>query len=195
MTCNETGRITAAQRAELRELLLGEENSCLVEGMIRERVHPERPTARARIAILCEGAGSLAAFSAGVLQGVLEGIARPAEVVALGGTGYGSISALLAWDGLLRDDRRQAIEQLQGFWRDYTAASLYDTFVNYSTQVMLLLRAFAPLPGPGADDLSSLGHDQLRGMLERRLDFARARALARVAAAPRLAVGAVDRQG
>ena len=192
---NETGRITGDQRAELRELLLGEENSCLLEGMIREREHSEEPERQERIAILCEGAGSLAAFSAGVVQGLLERTADPGAIVALGGTGFGSISALLAWDGLLRDDPRRAMDQLQGFWRDYTAASLIDALMNYSTQFMLHLRAMVPLPGPGADDLSALGHDQLRRMLERQVDFAESRALAHHEAAPQLAVGSVDPQG
>ncbi len=192
---DETGRITSGQREELRELLLGEENSCLLEGMIREREHPEEPRRQERIAILCEGAGSLAAFSAGVVQGLLEGTANSRSIVALGGTGFGAISALLAWDGLLRDDPRQAMEQLQGFWCDYAAASLMDALMNYSTQLVLHLRAMVPLQGPGADDLAALGPDQLRRMLERQVNFAQSRAMALRENAPRLAVDSVGSEG
>ena len=98
----DMGRITLEQRAALRELLLGQEDRGLVEGVIREREHPEAIEGGERIAVFCEGAGSLAAFSAGVLQGLLEHAGDHGEIVALGGTAFGSISALLAWDGLLR---------------------------------------------------------------------------------------------
>ena len=50
----------------------GEEAFCLLEGVIREREHPEQIPDQDRIAIVCQGTGSHAAFTAGVLQGLLE---------------------------------------------------------------------------------------------------------------------------
>src|SRR5208282_4444332 len=49
------GRITDDQLASLRELLLGEEPFCLLEGVIREREHPERMPSQDRIALVCQG--------------------------------------------------------------------------------------------------------------------------------------------
>ena len=43
-----------------------------------------------RIAITCQGDGSHAAFSAGVLQGLLEQDGDHGEIAAIGGMSYGS---------------------------------------------------------------------------------------------------------
>jgi NTE family protein len=60
---------------------------------------------RARVAIACQGGGSLTAFTAGVLQGLLSNPPDDVEVVALSGTSGGAICATLAWDGLVRGAR------------------------------------------------------------------------------------------
>ncbi|MGZ3318720.1 MAG: hypothetical protein ACXU95_15665, partial [Isosphaeraceae bacterium] len=59
----DSGRIDAEQLARLRELLLGEETFCLLEGAIRERERPERIPSQDRIALVCQGTGSHAAFT------------------------------------------------------------------------------------------------------------------------------------
>jgi NTE family protein len=189
------GRITGEQQALLRELLLGEEDSCLVEGVIREREHREDSAGAARIGILCEGVGSQAAFCAGVLQGLLEHLDEEGEIVALGASSFATLSALLAWEGLLRCDWRRAVDQLERFWSDYTASSLLDALVNYSTQMVLRLREWTPLPGMGPCDMPALTHDQLRSLVERRVDLERSRALATCQGAPRLSIGLVGRHG
>jgi len=116
------------------------------------------------------------------------------EIAAIGGMSYGSICALLAWDGLLRGDPQRATDQLRGFWQDYSATCLIDTFLNYSAQMASHLRSMVALPGL-SPYLPSLCQDQLRKMLERRVNFAEARSLAGNEDAPGLLVEAVDVNG
>jgi NTE family protein len=145
-----------------------------------------------RIAIACQGGGSHAAFTAGVLHGLLEKLDNDVEIAALSGTSGGAISALLAWDGLLRGDRSRAIDQLQRFWKDNTASSLLEAFLNYSIQMAIRFRSVVPVPELSPYAFPSWGQDQLRAMLERRVDFAEARKLAVREGAPGLLVGAVN---
>jgi NTE family protein len=145
-----------------------------------------------RVAIACQGGGSHTAFTAGVLQGLLESLGSDLEIVALSGTSGGAISALLAWDGLLRGDRSRAVDQLQRFWKDNAACSLLDAFLNYSIQMAIHFRSVVALPELSPYAFPSLGQEQLRAMLERRVDFAEARELAAREGAPALVVGAVD---
>ena len=149
-------------------------------------------TTTPRIAIACQGGGSHTAFTAGALQAMLEHTADDLEIVALSGTSGGAICALLAWDGLLRDDRRRAVDQLQRFWRDNTADSLLEAFLNYSIQMAIHLRSLGALPEISPYAYPSWSQEQLRRMLERRVDFAAVRSLAQAAGAPALIVGAVD---
>ena len=87
----DSGRIDAEQLARLRELLLGEETFCMLEGAIREREHPERIPSQDRIALVCQGTGSHAAFTAGVLQGLLEQAGGDGQIAALAGTSFGAL--------------------------------------------------------------------------------------------------------
>jgi NTE family protein len=189
-----SGRITAEQSATLRELLLGEEPFSLLEGALREQSRSSETAKPTKIAITCQGDGSHAAFSAGVLQGLLEQDGGYGEIAAIGGMSYGSICALLAWDGLLRGGPQRATDQLQGFWRDYSDTCLIDTFLNYSAQMASHLRSMVAFPGL-SPYLPSLSQDQLRKMLERRVNFAEARSLAGNEDAPGLLVEAVDVNG
>lgn len=189
-----SGQITAEQSATLRELLLGEEPLCLLEGALREQSRGSETAKPTKIAITCQGDGSHAAFSAGVLQGLLEQDGDYGEIAAIGGMSYGSICALLAWDGLLRGDPQRATDQLQGFWQDYSATCLIDTFLNYSAQMAFHLRSIVAFPGL-SPCLPSLSQDQLRKMLERRVNFAEARSMAGNEDAPGLLVEAVDVNG
>ena len=189
-----SGKISADQSATLRDILLGEEPFCLLEGALRERSRWSETPLPTKIAIACQGDGSHAAFSAGVLQGLLEQDGDHGEIAALGGMSYGSICALLAWDGLLRGDPQRARDQLQGFWQDYSATCLIDTFLNYSTQMAFHLRSMVAFPD-FTPYFPSLNQDQLRIMLERRVNFAEARSMAGNKDAPGLVVSAVDVNG
>ena len=193
----DLGRITPEQLVTLREVLLGDETSCLLEGVIREHDHLEATPSRERIAILCEGVGSQAAFSAGVLQGLLDRPIDQGDITALAGTGYGAANAVLAWDGLLRGDPGRAVDQLRGFWRDYTAGSMIDIILNYSVQMARQFHAIVPLQGltSPCTCISTLDRDQPGAMLQRQVDLATARALAQADDAPALVVGTIDNQG
>jgi NTE family protein len=150
------------------------------------------PSNTPRIAIACQGGGSHTAFTAGVLQGLLEVKGDGPDVVALSGSSGGAICALLAWDGLIRGDRGRSIDQLQRFWHETTASSLLDAFLNYSIQMAIRLRPLVPMPEISPYAYPSWSQQQLRLMLERRVDFDEARSLAQVEGAPGLLVGAVD---
>lgn len=145
-----------------------------------------------RVAVACQGGGSHTAFTAGVLQGVLEREPDDLSVVALSGTSGGAICALIAWEGLLRGDPRRGADQLQKFWRDNTASSLLDAFLNYSIQMAIRLRSIVSVPEVSPYTFPSWSQEELRRMLERRVNFDEARALASEGGAPGLVVGAVD---
>jgi NTE family protein len=86
-----------------------------------------------RVAIACQGSGSHTPFTAGVLKKLLKEKVEGKydyEVVALSGTSGGAICALLAWYSLLMNDANRAVELLDSFWRDNSASSLQEKFVN-----------------------------------------------------------------
>ena len=163
---HDCGRINDGQLASLRELLVGEVTFCTLDGEHRGREYSERAPGPHRIALVCQGAGSQAAFTAGVLQGLLEKLGSSDEIVALGGTSFGSVCALLAWEGLLRGEPRAAIDQIEAFWGEYAAGSPIEALLNYSSQMVLHFRALVPLPIAGLHEVSALGPDQLRKMLD-----------------------------
>src|ERR1700677_3290286 len=102
--------------------------------------------AKKRVAIACQGGGSHTAFTAGVLQGLLERLPDDVEVVALSGTSGGAICAALAWEGLLRDDRRLAIRKLQEFWHATAAREPWDRILNHLLVGIQSLRDLMVLP-------------------------------------------------
>ncbi|MFO1432256.1 MAG: patatin-like phospholipase family protein [Candidatus Competibacteraceae bacterium] len=71
-----------------------------------------------KVAIACQGGGSHTAFTAGVLQAILQAKRDDAafQLVALSGTSGGAVCALLAWHGFITQDYARAVEQLQTFW-------------------------------------------------------------------------------
>ncbi len=85
-----------------------------------------------RIAIACQGGGAHAAFTAGVLDRVLEpGFLGGRELVALSGTSGGAVCAAIAWSGLLRRGAAEARARLHQFWRhDLPAAAPLDAALN-----------------------------------------------------------------
>jgi NTE family protein len=145
-----------------------------------------------RIAIGCQAGGSHTAFTAGVLQGLLERISDDMQIVALSGTSGGAFCALLAWDSLLRGDRCRAVAQLERFWRDNTASSLVNAFLNLSVQMAMRLRPVVAVPQFSPYVFPSWPQEELRRMLERRVNFDEARSLAAMDGSPGLVIGAVD---
>jgi predicted acylesterase/phospholipase RssA len=76
------------------------------------------------IAIACQGGGSHAAYSAGVLQQllpVLDEKNQDLRLVGISGTSGGAICALLAWYGWLIDGAETAARKLETFWQSNCA--------------------------------------------------------------------------
>ena len=92
------------------------------------------------IAIACQGGGSHAAFTAGVLAGLFAPAHRDRfRLLALSGTSGGAVCAALAWAGLLADGPAEAARRLEGFWTELAATSPLDIWVNAWVQVTLAL--------------------------------------------------------
>jgi NTE family protein len=88
-----------------------------------------------RVAIACQGGGSHAAFTAGVLDQLLATAFRDRfELTALSGTSGGAVCAALVWAGLVaggNDAHRNAARRLLGFWQDLSADGLFDSILNF----------------------------------------------------------------
>jgi len=79
-----------------------------------------------RIAIACQGGGSHAAFTAGVLKKILNDVKEEEryEIVGLSGTSGGAICAFLTWHALQKTNGEQeAIRLLEEFWREDNSVS------------------------------------------------------------------------
>ena len=84
-----------------------------------------------RIAIACQGGGSHAAFTAGVLQALLapRNAAR-FTLVGLSGTSGGAVCAALAWAGLLAGGPAEAHARLEAFWTSLAATDPTERVLN-----------------------------------------------------------------
>jgi NTE family protein len=93
-----------------------------------------------RVAIACQGGGSHAAFTAGVLAELYAPAnAARFETLALSGTSGGAVCAGLAWSGLLADGPGEAARRLEGFWADMTATDPIEAWFNGWTQFLYSL--------------------------------------------------------
>jgi NTE family protein len=148
--------------------------------------------ARARVAVACQGGGSHTAFTAGVLEGLMERIPDDVEVVALSGTSGGAICATLAWDGLVRNDPAAAARKLREFWDSMSAREPWDQIVNQSLMSVMSLRDLMVLPEVSPYHLPPWGAEQFRSVIDQYFNFDELRALARRPGAPVLKIGAVE---
>lgn len=69
------------------------------------------------VAVACQGGGSHTAFTAGVLQRLLDGTDPDGEIVGFSGTSGGAICALLAWYGRVHPDRSPDALRVEGVCR------------------------------------------------------------------------------
>lgn len=85
---------------------------------------------KTKIAIACQGGGSHAAFTGGVLQALFEnGIQDKFEIVSLSGTSGGALCAALIWYALKKGEN--PVEQrLVEFWQDNTAQTYQERLFN-----------------------------------------------------------------
>ena len=154
----------------------------------------EQMSEKKRVAIACQGGGSHTAFTAGVLKGLLRSEQlQEREVVALSGTSGGAVCALLAWHNLLGGDASGAVEDLDAFWRDNSATSPYEQVINNWVLWATNLQHFVATPAvsPYYNPFTTLGLEEFRGMLERRVDFEKV-VVQPEDSYPALLVGAVD---
>lgn len=151
-----------------------------------------------RVAIACQGGGSHTAFSAGVLKAILFELVDQSrtkdefQVVALSGTSGGAICALLAWDGLIRQEPELGIQQLDTFWKHNAASDPWSAWVNLSVQIGVQLRNFLTLPEFNPYAFPNGGQQQLQALLEGQVNFKQLQELALAEDAPGLLMGAVD---
>jgi predicted acylesterase/phospholipase RssA len=119
------------------------------------------------IAIACQGGGSHAAYTGGVLPVLLGGldnvrVAREADdalnmagdpdvpvLVAISGTSGGAISALLGWYGFVTGGAADAQRRLDAFWESNSALKWTESQLNHLT------RALADLAGNWGWDIKS----------------------------------------
>lgn len=149
-------------------------------------------SARSRVAIACQGGGSHTVFTAGVLQEVLLNLPEEVDVVALSGTSGGAMCAALAWDGLVRGDRKLASEKLEDFWNAISATEPWDRILNEMLLNLVSLRNHMVLPEVSPYHLPTWGEIRFRDILNRHFDFDELRELARRPDAPALQIGAVE---
>jgi NTE family protein len=91
------------------------------------------------VAIACQGGGSHAAFTAGVLGELLTTHRGRFDLRALSGTSGGAVCAALAWSGLLAAGPDEAKRRLDGFWRDLATHDPLEAWLNTWTQLLLSL--------------------------------------------------------
>jgi NTE family protein len=131
------------------------------------------PPARTRVAIACQGGGSHTAFTAGVLERLLQpGHLEDYEVVGLSGTSGGAVCATLAWAALVEGDPARAGRLLEDFWTDNSATEPHERLLNAwglwaSTASRFLV---TPAVSPYDTPFSRLGLEDFRAMLLRQVD-------------------------
>jgi NTE family protein len=148
------------------------------------------------VAIACQGGGSHTAFTAGVLETLLQECDwdEEYELVGISGTSGGAFNALAAWYGLVVGDVDTAAELLSDVWEALSATSYSDRFVNTWLTNLARLEAsgmpvpqFSPYQFPGPET----GKQRIRTVLESSIDFEAIPEHCQ-AGAPDLVVGTVD---
>ena len=126
-----------------------------------------------------------------MLKRILKEKKRKFEIVGLSGTSGGAICALLAWGGLLKNDKLLSIEKLDGFWTDNSANSLWDSILNEWILYAVRIQEVITTPEISPYYFPTWAQDQLRGLLEKYVDFDEIKTLVNPSS-PRLLIGAID---
>jgi NTE family protein len=131
------------------------------------------PPARPRVAIACQGGGSHTAFTAGVLQRLLQPERlEEYDVVGLSGTSGGAVCATLAWAALVEGDPARAGRLLEGFWTDNAATAPHERLLNAWGLWASAASQFVVAPAVSPYDMpfSDRGLEDFRAMLLRQVD-------------------------
>jgi len=144
------------------------------------------------VAIACQGGGSHAAFTAGVLEELLGDFPSSHRLVGLSGASGGAVSAVAAWYGLLAAGETPA-SVLEPLWDDIAASTPFERWVNG----LAVLGAagpssMGPTENPYLNPGSELGRAHLERTLREHVDFASFEELAGRQGAPALLVSAVN---
>src|SRR4051812_21487134 len=125
------------------------------------------------IVIACQGGGSLTAYTAGVLRTILLHLdPRRFNITGLSGTSGGAICALIAWYGLLIDDRKRGAEILQNFWDENSASMPLDYWGNAWMVFYSWFAGSVALPQVSPYDVPEIARERLTELLERHIPFA-----------------------
>ena len=148
------------------------------------------------VAIACQGGGSHTAFTAGVLETLLQSCDWEGEyeLVGISGTSGGAFNALATWYGLVVGDVDTATELLVDIWEELSAKSYSDRFVNtWLTNLARLEASGMPVPqlSPYQIPGPETGKQRIRTVLESHIDFESIPGYCQ-ADAPDLVVGTVD---
>jgi len=144
------------------------------------------------VAIACQGGGSHTAFTAGVLQALLNDL-DPARyrIHGLSGTSGGALCAAIAWYGLLLGDAGHGVRLLTSFWHAMSATRLPDILSNQLLVSLQRHRNIVATPEISPYLLPNTGQDYLAKTLKEHIKFERLPELV-TATSPTLMVGAVD---
>lgn len=148
----------------------------------------ERPL---KIAIACQGGGSHTAFTAGALKRILREKRHRLEIVGLSGSSGGAINALLAWYGLLKNDKELSLNLLDWFWKDMAAKDPQDMMLNAAVVWNARMKDMAPVPDLNPYYFPPWAQAHIRELLEKYVDFAEARRLLKPTS-PRMLVSAIE---
>ncbi len=129
---------------------------------------------KTKVAIACQGGGSHTAFTAGVLEQLLEHWPEDHELVGISGTSGGAFGAVAVWYGLVTEDRSTAGALVTDIWDDLAARSYSDRVANdWLTTISQLQTNGSPIPqlSPYQFPGSELGKQRLREVLETHIEF------------------------
>lgn len=144
------------------------------------------------VAIACQGGGSHTAFTAGVLQTLLNDLdTSHYRIHGLSGTSGGALCAAIAWYGLLLGDAGHGAKLLASFWQKMSATQLPDHLSNQFLVGLQRNRNLFATPEISPYFLPNTGQDFLAKTLKEHIKFERLPQLVS-AASPNLMVGAVD---
>jgi len=144
-----------------------------------------------RIAIACQGGGSHTAFTAGVLKRILKEEKNKFDIVAFSGTSGGAICALLAWYGLLANDKKKSIRLLDSFWQDNSARSYWERIMNEWILWSARMPELMAIPAMSPYSYPPWAQDYLKTLLEKHVEFDKLGTLIKKSS-PKLFIGGVD---
>jgi NTE family protein len=128
------------------------------------------------VAVACQGGGSHTAFTAGVLEQILETCDwdDEYELVGISGTSGGAFNALAAWYGLVTGTPEKAAGLVNEVWDDLSASGLNDRMLNnWMTALNRMAVSGVPMPEFSPYDVpgQEVGKRRIRSVLESHIDF------------------------